>query len=101
MVKNSTAPATKQDIKLLMQQMAKIYDHTTNVKEELKKELVVYIDKKMDQKTGEFKAYVGTLQRDFVTAMNDQASSFQDKTTNHEVRITRIEQRLEAAGVGA
>ena len=93
---------------MLMKEMAKLYDHTSAVKEELREELKEeltkdlkrYIDKKHQDTLDEIKFYNGKLQRDFVSAMGDQTSQFKDRADNHEIRITKVEHRLETAGIG-
>ncbi len=97
MADDKSAPATKQDIEILMKERGEILDRF----DALERKLTSYIDKKHRETVDEMKFYNGKLQRDFVSSMDDQSSQFQDKTDNHEVRITKIEHRLEAAGVGA
>jgi hypothetical protein len=73
MTKDDKAPATKKDIRLLMQQMAAFYEKMERRNEQWKLEII-----------GEFHIVVGQLRHDFKGA-------FGDKLAQHEDRIVRLE----------
>lgn len=85
MVADPTAPATKQDIALLMEEMGKLYMANAKWKEEI---------------LGELKASEGRMKLHFDTVaenmLHDFRSGWNDKFTDHEERILRLEQRAGA-----
>lgn len=82
MVTDDQAPATKQDIRLLMEQMGDYYVRTerriSQLEADVKQWKVEIIH--------EFHVVAENLHRDFRDA-------FKDRTEQHEVRITLLEKR--------
>lgn len=81
--KDDQAPATKQDVALLMRQMGKLYDAT----EKWKDEILDATEKWKGEIIGEFHIVVGQLRHDFKGA-------FADKLQQHEERIASLEQAV-------
>ena len=101
MADNAQAAATKQDIKLLMDEMGRLYDHIgtmktelkTELKEEITQELKEYMDEKSKETHDYFNFYAGKLHKDMVGATEDVIQSLREKDENHKQRIIILEQK--------
>lgn len=83
MPSDKQAPATKQDIHLLMEQMGKYYQKT----EQRFADMDEKIDGWKEEIIHEFHVVAENLHHDFKGALND-------KIQNHENRIVRLEGRV-------
>ena len=73
------APATKEDIGVLMEQIGKYYLQTERRFEELK----LYFD-----------ASVENIRSDLEGANHDEISVLQDRSHDHELRLRKVEKRV-------
>ncbi|MBI2524146.1 hypothetical protein HYW11_02960 [Candidatus Peregrinibacteria bacterium] len=87
MPSNQHAPATKQDIHLLMEQMGKYYQQTEQRIERLEEEFTQKVDDWKKEIIHEFHVVAENLHYDFKGALND-------KIQNHENRIVHLEERV-------
>lgn len=107
MADKAHAAATKRDIQLIMEELAKLYDHIgamktelkTELKEEITQELKEYMDEKSKETHDYFNFYAGKLHKDMVGATDDTIQSLKENDNNHEERITKLEHDVEALSV--
>lgn len=79
----SPAPATKEDIQLLMQEIGKLYDANARWKGEIEDR----IDASEERMKRHFDMVVETIRHDLLGA-------HKDRIENHENRLTHVERRL-------
>jgi len=82
--KDDQSPATKKDLRLLMEQIAAYYDKTEKRIDEHQISLEKHMLQWKHEIIGEFHIVVGQLRHDFKGA-------FGDKLAQHEDRIVRLE----------
>lgn len=98
---DTTAPATKADITLVMDKIGKLYDATERWKQEIIDELDIRIEhqfeKHFDRRMGEIKYYfdiaVENIRYDLVHANREEIEVLKDRSKNHERRIVVLESR--------
>ena len=107
MKKDDTSSATKKDIGMLMETMAKVFDEVHGVKQQLnqeiqdsekrvKEELKIEIhdtERRMMDHTG---FLMENFRADFLGTKSDQVSVHQDRLEDHDRRIVRLEQKVAA-----
>ena len=90
MTDQSQSPATKKDVKLLMEQMGKFYERTHREMLDVKEGLVTEMDRKISASEDRIKHYFDVvaenIKHDFLRG------ALPDKIEQHEDRIIRLEQ---------
>lgn len=94
MADDAQSPATKQDVKLLMEQMARmqmsLHERMDKLVDEKKLDAAIRASEKRTKEYFDF--YTGKLHKDFLGATEDELQILKETDTNHEVRITKLEQ---------
>ncbi len=90
--RNDDIPATKSDIKLLMDELGKLYDANERWKDELadktqRGQLLAVTETKQH-----FDLTVEQIRHDLLAANREQIELQRDRIDGHENRITRLEQ---------
>ncbi len=112
MPNKSTYPISEDDIRLLMEQMAKMHEEFAKMKQmenRLEDKIVDKIGKKLEKElhaTEErikqenkdyYNFYTGKTYKDLRGATEDEMQMLKDKEENHEIRISALEQKAEYA----
>lgn len=87
MADSAQAPATKQDVRLLMEQMGKYYEKTHREMTEWKEEFHGTVRESEDRTKRHFDVVVEDIKHDFQGA-------FHDKLEQHDDRILRLEHHV-------
>ncbi|MCF7845149.1 MAG: hypothetical protein K9M03_04975 [Kiritimatiellales bacterium] len=80
MAQDNTAPATKKDIKILMDEIGKLYDANLKWKEEI---------------TRHFDVVAENMHHDLLGAHKDDIENLKNAKNDHEQRIHRLEKHTE------
>lgn len=72
------APATKEDVRLLMESIGRLYDANERWKEEVKEHFDVVVEQ---------------LRHDLLGASKDKVELHEDRLADHARRLTRLERR--------
>ncbi|HUY92240.1 MAG TPA: hypothetical protein VMV10_26100 [Pirellulales bacterium] len=91
---DSTAPATKEDIRLLMEQMGKLYDADARWKDDIQNSISRWKDEIIEH----FDVAVETIRHEMRAAHHDSIELLRDQTADHAKRIKRLERH---AGLAA
>ncbi len=86
MANDMQAPATKQDIAILMEQIGTYYDRTER--------RFIELDEKIERKAEETKRYFDVVAEDM---RHDYLGAHKDRIENHEDRIRRLEKKTGVA----
>lgn len=99
MASGAQSPATKQDIRLLMEQMGGIHERMDTLVDEKKLQAAMARqEKRILKETKEyFDFYTGKLHKDLLGATKDELQILKDTDANHDVRITKLEQQASLA----
>jgi hypothetical protein len=89
---NDTSPATKSDIKLLMDELGKLYDATERWKDELADKTQRWQLLSVTETKQHFDLTVEQIRHDLLAANREQIELLRDRADGHENRITRLEQ---------
>lgn len=90
---DSTAPATKEDIRLIMEQIGNLHQSTHNWKEEI----IEHMDNWSSEMMGKMDIWKKELKEHFDLVTENQLYDFKgifkDRTEDHDRRIKRLEQK--------
>ncbi len=93
MTRDDTAPATKQDIRLLMDEIGKLYAANERWKDELAdrtESWTVEMSERMEAWKGEVKEHFDVVAENI---RHDFRGAFSDKLDQHEGRLLRLERQ--------
>lgn len=90
--RNDTTPATKSDVKLLMEEIGKLYDATERWKDELADKTQRWQLLSANEVKQHFDLVVEQIRHDLLAANREQIELLRDRTDGHANRITRLEQ---------
>lgn len=94
MAKESAAPATKDDIKLLMDEIAKFYQASERWKNELTENVEAKMEAWKEEIKGHFDLVAEQLRSDIVSATREEVAGLKDATQGYQQRLRRVEQAL-------
>lgn len=86
---DATAPATKEDIHLLMEQIGKLYDANAQWKDDIHTSISSWKDEIIEH----FDVAVESIRHEMKTAHHDSIELLRDETADHAKRIKRLERQ--------
>ncbi|MGE0608311.1 MAG: hypothetical protein AB7O62_14540 [Pirellulales bacterium] len=89
-MKDETTPATKADIKMLMDSIGKLYD----ANERWKDQILTANERWKDETIRRFDVIAEQLRHDVLSAFRDFTVQMNERTNSHETRIRRLEVRM-------
>jgi hypothetical protein len=91
---DSTAPATKDDIKILMDEIGKSYQASERWKNELSQKMEAKMEAWKEEIKGHFDLVAEQLRSDIVSATREEVVGLKDATQGYQKRLRRVEQAL-------
>ncbi|MDD5624026.1 MAG: hypothetical protein PHI23_04955 [Candidatus Peribacteraceae bacterium] len=88
---DQTAPATKQDIAMLMESIGNFYDASERWKEEMLKQMSQWKEEVKEDTKRHFDVSVEQIRRDLLGANRAEIVVLQNNSKDHKQRIERLE----------
>jgi predicted phage gp36 major capsid-like protein len=91
---DDTSPATKADIKGLMDSIGKLYDASAGWKDDILQASERWKDEILDEMKRHFDVAVEDIRHDLEGANRDEIDVLKDTKRDHEKRITKLEHHV-------